>query len=226
MFRRGITFVEAHHHGPHGSLRYEVGGVGGDPAAGIFSVQAVQVLADAAPVPVEIRRVAVPAGDLLPNACQCCVVHGCVGEPVLAQQFSGDALAEFGVVVPVDQQLEVGVGVHVNETGAQDQAVRIDDAIRSGSGEAAGVGHLRDHGTSSRTSAVRRSAPLPSTTVALLMRVFMGFLEEGMDKVDDGQVGRAASVGTAAGAAAAVAAAAVIRQDRNDGPLVEGGARM
>ncbi|MDI2023427.1 hypothetical protein PJL18_03975 [Paenarthrobacter nicotinovorans] len=144
---RGVSFSETHHHGPDGPLGYEVGGVGGDAAALFYAVEAVEVLAHGPPVPVEAGRVVVPARDFLPDTGQCGVVHGRIGQSVLAQQFRGDALAELGVVVPVDQQLQVGMRVHVDETGTQDQAGGIDDTLgaRVRCGEATGVDDGGNH---------------------------------------------------------------------------------
>ncbi len=101
--RRRVALGKAHHQGPDGSLRHEVGGVCGDPAAVFWRVEAVEVFAHRPPVPVKVRGVVVPAGDLLADPGQGGLIHRRIGQPVLAQEFGGDALAEFGVVVRVGQ---------------------------------------------------------------------------------------------------------------------------
>ena len=127
-------------------------GVGRDPVAvGVRTVQPVEVLPHRAPVPVEVVRVGVPAGDLLADAVQGGLVDGCVGQAVLAEQFRGDALAELGVVVGVDQQLQVGVRVHVDESRAEHQAGAVDH--RAGSGERARFGERPRHGDPSDQAA-------------------------------------------------------------------------
>src|SRR5438034_442308 len=65
----------------------------------------IQILAHRSPIPVEILRIVIPAGDLFADSGEGGIIHWRIGQPVLAQQFGGDALAELGVVVPVDQEL-------------------------------------------------------------------------------------------------------------------------
>lgn len=105
----------------------EVGGVGGGSM-----VDTVQVLTDAAPCVVQVGG-AVPGGDLLADRFDGVVGDGGVSESVLAQDLKGDALADLGLVGGVCEEGEVGVGVHVDEAGCDDEAGHV-DALTGGSG--------------------------------------------------------------------------------------------
>jgi len=71
-------------------VRHQVGAVDRDVA-----VEPLQVFGDAAPVPVEARRVVVPALDLAAQLDERRIVDRGIAEAILAEHFGGDALAEF-----------------------------------------------------------------------------------------------------------------------------------
>ncbi|CAO0835742.1 hypothetical protein SMICM17S_12212 [Streptomyces microflavus] len=119
---------------PYRALRDEVGGVHGDALAAEVAVQAVQVAADRAPVEVDVGAVTVPAGDGAADLGQRAVVRRRVRQAVLAQHFERDALCRLRAVVRVAQQRQITVGVHVDESGGQCEAVRVDRAGGGGAG--------------------------------------------------------------------------------------------
>ncbi len=89
-------------------------------------VQPVEVLADRAPVEVDVVAGAVPAGDGGPHLAEGAVVDGRVRQAVLAEDFEGHALRGLRAVVRVAEQGEVAVGVHVNEARGEDEPVRVE----------------------------------------------------------------------------------------------------
>ena len=117
--RRGPVVVADHQH-PHGPLRHQVRRVAGDPA-----VQRIQVVGHARPAERELR-ITVPAGQLPPQQRRRDLVRRGVGESVLAEHLAGDALAHLGEMIMVDQDLDIGVGVQVDEPGRQHPSVRPD----------------------------------------------------------------------------------------------------
>ncbi|AKH84499.1 hypothetical protein AA958_22445 [Streptomyces sp. CNQ-509] len=126
----GRPVLPAQRQHPHGALRYEVRGVHRESVAVGAAVETVEVLADRAPV--ERHRVvagpaAVPAGDLAAQLAEGAVVHGRVRQPVLADDLQRHALRGLGGVRGVAQQGEVGVGVHVDEAGGEDEAPGVED---------------------------------------------------------------------------------------------------
>ncbi len=74
-----------------------------------------------------------------------------------------DALADLRRVVRVRQDLQVGVGVHVDEAGRQHQPVRV-DRPRGRAGRSLPIATMRPPSTA--TSASTPGAPVPSRTVA------------------------------------------------------------
>jgi hypothetical protein len=89
-------------------------------------VEPVEVLADGAPAPVEAGRVAVPAGELRAQLRQHLVGHGRIAEPILTEELERHALAHLRLVPRLGEQLHVGVGVHVDEPGADEEPTRVD----------------------------------------------------------------------------------------------------
>ena len=92
------------------------------------AVEPVEVLPDGAPGEVEVLRVAVPAGDLPAEHGQRVVVDRRVGQAVLAEHLGRHPLADLGQVVGLQQDLQVGVGVHVDEAGREHEAVGVEHA--------------------------------------------------------------------------------------------------
>jgi hypothetical protein len=103
-------------------VRREVRGVDGDPVA----VEAVEVLADATPTPVEPGWIVVPARELAAELLQHLVGDGRVAQAVLAEHLERHALVHLRLVRRVREELEVGVRVHVDEPRADEQAVGFD----------------------------------------------------------------------------------------------------
>ena len=106
-------------------MRREIRGVDRDPVP----VEPVEVLADGPPAPVEAGRVVVPAGELPAELLEHLVRDRCVAEPVLADHVERHALQHLRLVRRVHEQLEVGVRVHVDEAGADEEAARVDHAL-------------------------------------------------------------------------------------------------
>ena len=86
--------------------------------AGGAAVKKRQVVGHAAPA--DIGRGAVDGGQIDEQLFQSARGGGGVGKAVHTQGFGGDALPDFGVVGRFGEQFEVGVGVHINEAGADD----------------------------------------------------------------------------------------------------------
>ena len=107
-------------------MRREVGGVDRDPVR----VEPVEVLADRAPAPVEPGRVLVPARELPAQLLEHLVGDRGVAEAVLAEHVERHALVHLRLVGRIDEQLQVGVRVHVDEAGADEEPVRVDHALR------------------------------------------------------------------------------------------------
>ena len=123
---------------PDHAVRDQVGRVAGDAPTLETTVEPVEVLPDGAPGEVEVRRIGVPAGDLLAEHGQRVVVDRRVGQAVLAQQLGRHPLADLGQVVGLQQDLQVGVGVHVDETGCEHEAVGVEHAVGGRRGAARG----------------------------------------------------------------------------------------
>ena len=115
------------------------------------------------PAEVEVVRFAVPAGDLAPDRGPGRVVDRRERQAVLAEHLQRDALADLRRVVRVRQDLQVGVGVHVDEARATAPG-----RPRRSSGGRAGrslpMATIRPPSTA--TSARTPGAPVPSSTVA------------------------------------------------------------
>ena len=71
-------------------------------------------------------RVAVPTGELRAQLLENLVGHRCVAEPILAEELERYALAHLRLVPRLGEQLHVGVGVHVDEPGADEEPARVD----------------------------------------------------------------------------------------------------
>ena len=104
------------------------GGVGDEMehVAGGVAVKQGQKVGDAAPA--DVRRLAVDRRQVDQELLQ---GSGCgwrIGQAVHAQGLGGHALADLGLVVRVGEQLEVGMGVHVDEAGANHVAAGVDGA--------------------------------------------------------------------------------------------------
>ena len=63
--------------------------------------------------------------------------RGRVGQAVHAQSFGGYALTDLGFVRRFGEQFQVGVGVHVDESGAHDITAGVDDTARRHAGDVA-----------------------------------------------------------------------------------------
>src|SRR5205085_7427429 len=61
----------------------------------------------------------------------------CIGTAVDADQLGGDTLAYLGLVVRLGQHDQPRVGVHIDETGADDESLGVDDAPSLYAGEVA-----------------------------------------------------------------------------------------
>jgi hypothetical protein len=124
-------------------VRDQVGGVGGDAF-----IEAVEVLTDGTPREVEIDRIAVPPGDLLTKHGQRGIVDRGIGEPVLSEELGGDALTDLCQMIGVEQDLQVRMGVHVDESRRQDQSIRLNDPVSGWLMGAGGIGdNVSDSGT-------------------------------------------------------------------------------
>jgi hypothetical protein len=90
------------------------------------------------------------------------VVDGGVRQPVLADDFEGHPLCGLGAVVRVAEQCQVAVGVHVDEAGGEDQALRVQLPARLGALTARRRGLLHDRddpaAVHDHIGAVRRAA--------------------------------------------------------------------
>ena len=123
---RRRTVVVAHRAHADRPVRREVGGVDRDPVR----VEPVEVLADRAPAPVEPGRILVPAGELPAQLLEHLVGDRGVAEAVLAEHVERHALVHLRLVGRIDEQLQVGVRVHVDEARADEEPVRVDHALR------------------------------------------------------------------------------------------------
>jgi len=135
----GGPIVGSDHQQSQGALRDQVRRVGGNAL-----IEPVEVLTDGPPGEVEVGRVAVPAGDLSADLRQHRIVHRCVAQPVLAEHLGRHALADLGEMIWRGEDLQVGVGVHVDETGRDDQTGGVDGAP---SRQVGGVADPDDDGT-------------------------------------------------------------------------------
>ena len=90
-------------------------------------------------IPAKLVVVAVEAGEILAPGRDEPLRQRCHGDSVLAEQFGGDALANLGLDVRVDHDLQVGVAVRVDEAGSNNHATGIDDTIETADG-----GHVAD----------------------------------------------------------------------------------
>ena len=124
--------VEPHRDHAERPVRHEVCRVDRDAL-----VEPIEVGADGAPAPVEPGGVVVPAGELRAKLLEHLVGRGRVRETVLAEHLERDALVDLCLVGRVREQLEVGVRVHVDEPGADDEPAGVDDARRRLAAESA-----------------------------------------------------------------------------------------
>ena len=136
---------------------HEIGRIDGDPV-----VESPEVLGNRAPSPVEPSRIVVPTRKLRTETREGQIVHGGVAQPVLAQDLGRDSLEQARRVLGSDQELQVGMRMHVDEARAddatagrdrllplcragfseRDDAATVDDHIRR---EQRGAGPVGDH---------------------------------------------------------------------------------
>ncbi len=108
---RGRALIGTDREKPQCALWHQVGGVGGDPL-----IEPVEILRDAAPGEVQVRRIAVPAGDLAADHGQRGIVDRRVGDSVLADDLGGHALTDLREVAGVGEQPQIGMGVQIDES--------------------------------------------------------------------------------------------------------------
>ena len=94
-------------------------------------VEAREILGDAPPTVVELGLGAVPARQLRAQQRHRRVVGRRQREPVLAEHLEGHALVHLAGVVGMREQLDVGVRVHVDEAGRENQPVAVERPPRS-----------------------------------------------------------------------------------------------
>ena len=104
-----------------GRMGYEV-----EHIAGGVAVEESEEVGDAAPT--YVRRSAVDRRQVNEELLQGAGSGGRIGKAVHAQGLGSHTLADFGLVVWIGEQLQVGMGMHVDEAGADDVATGVDGA--------------------------------------------------------------------------------------------------
>ena len=143
----------AHGGHPDGGVRHEVQDI-----AGGVAVKQGQKIGHAAPA--GVGRRAVDGRQIGQQLFQAPGRGGGVGQAVHPQRFGGDALPDFRFVGRLGEQLQVGMGVHINEAGADDIPAGVHGAGGGHAGHIAGddpqavAGHGHAAPVAGRASAV------------------------------------------------------------------------
>ena len=94
--------------------------------AGGVAIEQGEEVRDAAPA--DVRRFAIDRRQVHQELLQCPRGGGRVRQAVHAQRFGGYSLSDLGLMVGIGEQLQVGMGVHVNEAGADHVAAGVNGA--------------------------------------------------------------------------------------------------
>ena len=88
--------------------------------------EARDVLVGRAPIPAEVVNVAAEESVQLHHCPGAGIAEGSRAESTVAVHFGGDALLELAVPGWLDQEAQIRVGVHIDETGAHDAPRNVD----------------------------------------------------------------------------------------------------
>ena len=78
--------------------------------------------------PADIRRLAVHRRQIDQQLLQAARRGRSVGQTIHAQRLGGNALPYLGLVGRLGEEFQVGMGVHIDEAGADDVSAGVDDA--------------------------------------------------------------------------------------------------
>ena len=101
--------------------------------AGTCVFNHLQIVLGVLKTPVDVVGIAVQTSQVLSPGADVLLGQGSHGDAVLTQNFGGDALHNLGLNFGLNQDLQIGVGVGINEAGSNHQAGGVNDFHVSGS---------------------------------------------------------------------------------------------
>ena len=124
-----LAILHAHDSQAHCTLRGE-----GRHIDDRATVEEIQVVGQGGPVAVEIRQ-PIPGGQLFGQDFPRLRCDRRQSQPVMSDHIGGHALIELALVSGIDQRLQIGMRVHVDETRADDTTIGLDGLLRGGAGQ-------------------------------------------------------------------------------------------